>query len=125
VLEPGAIATAIWEKGHQTASQFTADHPARALYGTEIDGLIQLARKTATGALPADQAARIAIAALLRKRAPARVLVGRDAKMAAVFRKCLPLSWFDALLARQDGIAPSAEPAAVAMPGYQAKPNAT
>lgn len=46
IIEPGAIATAIWGKGEVSASEFGLDHPARALYGSEIDGLTKLAART-------------------------------------------------------------------------------
>ncbi len=46
--------------------------------------------------------------------APARVLVGRDAKLMAFLRSALPLSWFDAILMHEYGIprhpAPAREP---------------
>jgi NAD(P)-dependent dehydrogenase (short-subunit alcohol dehydrogenase family) len=104
VLEPGAIATAIWDKGETAGNEFTPDHPAMALYGPELEGLLRLSRKTAKNAIPAEQAAAIAVQALLRSKAPARVLVGRDAKAMAFLRKWLPLSWFDAILLREFGI---------------------
>jgi NAD(P)-dependent dehydrogenase (short-subunit alcohol dehydrogenase family) len=104
VLEPGAIATAIWDKGESAGSEFTPDHPAMALYRPELEGLLRLSRKTAKNAIPAEQAAGIAIRALFRGKAPARVLVGRDAKVMAFLRKWLPLSWFDAILLREFGI---------------------
>ncbi len=103
VIEPGAIATAIWGKGDSAASTWTPDHPARALYGKQIDGLIQIVRKTAASALSAETAADIAIRALNRKHAPARLLIGRDAHLAATFSCLLPRSLFDRLLSRAYG----------------------
>ncbi len=111
VLEPGAVATAIWAKGDQAAVAFVADHPARPIYGPEIEGLASLARKTAAGAIPPEKVADIVLQALTKRRAPARVLAGSDARIAAFLRKWLPLSWFDALLRKQFDIA---DPPAVA-----------
>lgn len=104
VLEPGAIATAIWGKGDEAAESFTPDHPARALYGAELEGLIEISRKTARGAMPAEKAAVVAAEALFRSKAPARVLVGTDAKVGAFLRRWLPLSWFDSFLLAQFGM---------------------
>jgi NAD(P)-dependent dehydrogenase (short-subunit alcohol dehydrogenase family) len=104
VIEPGAIATAIWGKGEEAARGFTADHPASRLYGPEISGLEAAAKGAASSAIAAEKAADIAVAALLKDRAPARVLVGRDAKIGAFLRRWFPLSWFDALLLQQYGI---------------------
>lgn len=104
VLEPGAIATAIWGKGQQQSSEFTPDHPARRHYSREIDGLINLTNKTAAAAISSEEAAETAVRALLKEKAPARVLVGTDAKMAAVLRQIMPLAWFDRLLMKEFGI---------------------
>jgi NAD(P)-dependent dehydrogenase (short-subunit alcohol dehydrogenase family) len=103
VLEPGAVATPIWEKGDSSAGAFSSDHPANEVYGPEIAALATLARKTAAMAAPAEKIAQIAVDALLRRRAPARVLAGTDARIGAFLRGWLPLSWFDAILLRQFG----------------------
>ncbi len=105
VLEPGAVATAIWAKGDHAAETFTADHPARPMYGPEIDGLTRLARQTAAGAIAPEKVAELVFKALTARRAPARLLAGRDAKLAAFMRNWLPLTWFDAILRKQFGIA--------------------
>jgi short-subunit dehydrogenase len=101
VLEPGAVATEIWGKGQSATEHLTPDHPARTLYGPELEGLARAARKAAESAIPAERAAGIAVAALLRKKAPARLLVGRDAKVAAFARRWLPLSFIDRVLIRE------------------------
>ena len=107
VIEPGAIATAIWAKGDSTTQEFTADHPARRLYDVEITGLAKAAKKMASRALSAELAAAVIHKSLVARRAPARVLVGRDAKIMAGLKKWLPTSSFDALLIREFGLAGS------------------
>ena len=104
VIEPGAFATDIWAKGDVSAEEFTPDHPARKLYEPEINGLIALAKKTARNARPAEQAAEDIVRTILAPRAPARVLVGTDAKIMARLKTLLPTSVFDNMLARQFGI---------------------
>jgi len=104
VIEPGAIATDIWGKGGAAAEQFTAGHPARALYGPELDGLMAAATKTAGRAASADRAAAEIVRAFTAKRAPARVLVGTDAKIMARLKALLPISVFDGLLAKEFGL---------------------
>lgn len=99
VLEPGAVSTAIWNKGDDAAGQFSADHPARVLYSGLIDALVRVSRRTAKNAISPDKAAAAATRALFAPNAPARVLVGLDAKALAVLRKWLPMSWFDGMLA--------------------------
>ena len=104
VIEPGAVATDIWAKGDTSASEFTPDHPARKLYEPEINGLIALARKTASNALPAERAADDVVRTILAHRAPTRVLVGTDAKIMARLKSLLPTRVFDNILAREFGI---------------------
>jgi NAD(P)-dependent dehydrogenase (short-subunit alcohol dehydrogenase family) len=105
VIEPGAIATPIWEKGDQKSNDFVPDHPARRHYGPELDSLIALASRTAAKAMTPEKAAQQIARALTARNAPARVLVGTDAKMAAMLKRLLPTRWFDAILKREFGIA--------------------
>lgn len=104
VIEPGAVATDIWVKGESAGREFTGDHPARRHYGVELDGLAALAAKTARNAPSAEYAAAEIVKALTRKRAPARVLVGRDAKIMARIKHLAPASLFEGMLAREFGI---------------------
>jgi NAD(P)-dependent dehydrogenase (short-subunit alcohol dehydrogenase family) len=104
VIEPGAVATAIWAKGDTAAEEFSPNHPARRLYHSEINGLTAAAKRTAKKAISAEQAAIIIFRSLTARRAPARVLVGQDAKVIAFLKHWLPVSWFDAILAREFGI---------------------
>jgi NAD(P)-dependent dehydrogenase (short-subunit alcohol dehydrogenase family) len=105
VIEPGAIATAIWGKGEASLAEFGPDHPARKLYGAEIDALAEAATEAAATAIPSGRAADAILHALTAPRAPARVLVGQDAKTAALLRRWLPTTWFEFLVMRQFGIA--------------------
>jgi NAD(P)-dependent dehydrogenase (short-subunit alcohol dehydrogenase family) len=104
IVEPGAIATAIWGKGEVSSSEFGPDHPARAIYGGEIDGLTRLAARTAAGAVSAENAARAMVRALSAGRAPAKVLVGRDAHILAILKGWLPAGWLEAILRREFGV---------------------
>jgi NAD(P)-dependent dehydrogenase (short-subunit alcohol dehydrogenase family) len=105
VVEPGAVATEIWGKGENSAAQFGSAHPARALYGPEIDGIVQASKKISSKAISSERAAAEIVAAILARKPKARLLVGPDAKVMAVLRRWLPTSWFDAILSREFGIA--------------------
>jgi NAD(P)-dependent dehydrogenase (short-subunit alcohol dehydrogenase family) len=107
VIEPGAIATDIWGKGDVSAEHFTGDNPAIKLYGPELEGLKAAASRIASGAISADRAAAEIVRAFTAKRAPARVLVGRDAKIMARLRALLPISVFDGMLAKEFGLPPA------------------
>ena len=104
VIEPGAFSSDIWAKGDESGKEFTPDHPARKLYETELNGLQALATKTARNAPPVERAAEEIVRTILAPRAPARVLVGTDAKIAARMKSLLPTSVFDNFLAREFGI---------------------
>jgi NAD(P)-dependent dehydrogenase (short-subunit alcohol dehydrogenase family) len=105
VVEPGAIATAIWGKGAGSANDFGPDHPARKFYGPEMDGLTGLASRAAASAIPADRAADAIARALYARRAPGRLLIGRDAKLFAFVQPWLPTRLLDAILLRAYGVA--------------------
>ena len=105
VLEPGAIATEMWAKGDASAREFGPNHPARKLYDAEITGLAEAAKRASGRAIPAAKAADEILRALTASRAPARVLVGTDAKITALLRSWLPIAWFDAIMLREFQIA--------------------
>jgi NAD(P)-dependent dehydrogenase (short-subunit alcohol dehydrogenase family) len=105
VVEPGAVATEIWGKGNESGAQFDAAHPARKLYGPEINGIMQASQKISSKAISAEKAATAIVEAILARKPKARLLVGPDAKVMAVLRRWLPLSWMDAILSREFGIA--------------------
>jgi len=112
VIEPGAIATPIWRKGEASLAEFGLNHPARKLYAGEIDGLRKTASQVAAAAISPEKAAEAIFGALTAQRAPARVLIGQDARIAALLKRWLPTEWFDFLLMRQFHIAnlPMLEP---------------
>jgi NAD(P)-dependent dehydrogenase (short-subunit alcohol dehydrogenase family) len=105
VIEPGAVSTEIWAKGDDASSQFGPAHPARVLYGPEIDGITAASKRISSKAITADRAAQEIVQSILRKKPESRRLVGSDAKTMALLRGWLPLSWFDGLLMKEFGIA--------------------
>lgn len=105
VIEPGAIATAIWGEGEESLAEFGPHHPARKVYAAEIDGLNKAATQAATAAIAPERAADAILRALTAQRAPARVPVGQGPKIAAPLKHWLPTIWFDFFLMRQFDIA--------------------
>jgi len=101
IIEPGAIATPIWSKGEASLAEIGPNHPARKFYGAEIDGIRKAAARAAATAIPPGRAADAILRALIARRAPARVLVGPDAKVGALLKRWLPTEWLDFLLMRQ------------------------
>jgi NAD(P)-dependent dehydrogenase (short-subunit alcohol dehydrogenase family) len=92
VVEPGAIKTAIWEKGRDTADRLAAELPAEAmeLYGPHIEGIrkgIEMQDKNGIG--PEKVAAAVEHA-LFSRRPRTRYAVGTDARVQSVMVRLLP-----------------------------------
>jgi NAD(P)-dependent dehydrogenase (short-subunit alcohol dehydrogenase family) len=102
VVEPGAIATEIWTKGHQTVARLEADMPAEAqeLYGDQIAALKAGLELQDQRGIPARRVADVVQKALLSPRPRARYLVGPDAKAAGVLSRVAPDSAKDAVVSR-------------------------
>jgi NAD(P)-dependent dehydrogenase (short-subunit alcohol dehydrogenase family) len=105
IVEPGSIATPIWERGERAADEIGARSPERdALYGMAIDRYTQVVRKVAERGIPPERAARAIEHALSAPRPRVRYLVGRDAQAQARLRHLIPTRLFDRILARATGI---------------------
>lgn len=98
LIEPGAIQSEIWRKGDETASEIPQDDPARVLYGSQIDAVLQTSRHSSANAIPADRVARLVETCMTAANPPQRKVVGRDAKLAAVMRRILPEKLFYKIL---------------------------
>jgi NAD(P)-dependent dehydrogenase (short-subunit alcohol dehydrogenase family) len=100
IIEPGAIATPIWEKSGMMAGELeaAAAGEAMALYGEAVarirEGVAQAARR----AIPTDAVVRAVHHALTASRPHTRYLVGTDAKLRAWMVKWLPDRVQDRLL---------------------------
>jgi NAD(P)-dependent dehydrogenase (short-subunit alcohol dehydrogenase family) len=105
-VEPGAVATPIWEKGRASAEQATTDMPADAvrLYGAgfaAISKFIALGERTG---VPPLEVARAVAHALTASRPKTRYVVGRDAKMRLALTRLLPTRAMDRLVVRAMGL---------------------
>ncbi len=92
IIEPGAIATPIWEKSGKDAidRETAARADLRALYGTQITAVRTVVDKVAERAIPSDAVAQVVEEALTVSRPKTRYLVGTDAKLRALMVKLLP-----------------------------------
>lgn len=86
LVEPGAIATPIWERGTQAADQLVDQAPAGALdrYQAQIDIARKGAARQAKRGLPPARAAEVIVKALTADNPRPRILVGQDAHAAAI-----------------------------------------
>ncbi len=102
LVEPGDVATPIWDKTQRFADELMARLPeeGKRLYGDLIPSVrARLAQSAKTAASP-EGCARAVHHALTASRPKTRYLVGSDAKAQAALAWLVPDRWRDALIAR-------------------------
>jgi NAD(P)-dependent dehydrogenase (short-subunit alcohol dehydrogenase family) len=92
IIEPGAIATPIWDKSLNTALDVEKDMPAGAklLYEKAARQVREAVQEAAQRAIPVDAVVQAVLHALTSPRPKTRYLVGTDAKLRAFMSKWLP-----------------------------------
>lgn len=103
IVEPGSIATPIWEKSTAEANRMEAQLPpeGHALYGAAIKALRAFADETAKRGIPPAEVAKAVTHALTAKQPKTRYIVGTDARLQAVLAKFAPDRVRDGLIVRQ------------------------
>lgn len=101
-IEPGSVATEIWETG---ARQFDSSRErmppdAAALYGRAMQAMEKTSQEMGARGIPTESAAALIERALDAKRPKARYRLGRDAHAMFVLKRVLPDRVFDRLIAR-------------------------
>jgi NAD(P)-dependent dehydrogenase (short-subunit alcohol dehydrogenase family) len=102
LVEPGSIATAIWEKTDAYAERMipTLGPRARELYGTAIGAVLDAARTLSKQAIAPQAVSKAIHHALTARRPRTRYLVGTDARVQAVLARFVPDRARDAVLLR-------------------------
>jgi NAD(P)-dependent dehydrogenase (short-subunit alcohol dehydrogenase family) len=99
-IEPGGIATPIWDKGMDDARRvmrgMTEEQERR--YGGLIATVTKAVERIAREGLPPEEVAKVVGEAVLADRPRARYVVGREAKIQALAARLLPDRAFDALM---------------------------
>jgi len=106
IIEPGAIATPIWEKSSSATRTQVAAMPPGALqfYGKTIEAMGRTTAKISARAVPPERVAEAVAHALTATRPKTRYLVGPDARAQALLRKLTPDRLMDWLVARAIGV---------------------
>jgi NAD(P)-dependent dehydrogenase (short-subunit alcohol dehydrogenase family) len=101
IIEPGVIATPIWDTSLKLGDQLLQEMPKEAMsyYGRVVDAVRKRAAR-GTGGLPPRVVADAVVHALTSAKPKTRYLVGRDARFRAIFQK-LPDRVRDRIIARQ------------------------
>ena len=106
IVEPGSIATPIWDKGKATARKVQGGLTAegRELYGESIGRFEEVFGQASSRGLPPEKVAGVVAHALTARRPRTRYRVGADAKAMATLRKLLPDRLRDRLVAQATGL---------------------
>lgn len=97
LIEPGSIATPIWEKIDRDAQQLDDDFPPHVaeLYAGIMSRFRRASAKIGAQGIPPENVARVVLRSLRAKKPKPRYLVGRDAKAGAFFNRILPARAMD------------------------------
>jgi NAD(P)-dependent dehydrogenase (short-subunit alcohol dehydrogenase family) len=106
IIEPGSIATPIWDRGVSEADALIAgcSEEEKALYPTYIARYQKVARDTAARAIPPEKVAATIERALTSSRPRTRYLIGLDARGQALLGRLLPDRVTDRLISLLSGI---------------------
>jgi NAD(P)-dependent dehydrogenase (short-subunit alcohol dehydrogenase family) len=104
LVEPGSVATPIWDKARAEGEQLTVPEHLQREYGHIPAAMSKALKDTADRGVPPEQVAQTIERALTARRMKARYLVGRDAKAMVFVRRLLPDLVFDRVARRALGV---------------------
>jgi NAD(P)-dependent dehydrogenase (short-subunit alcohol dehydrogenase family) len=104
LIEPGSVATPIWDKGRDEADRLTIPPELKGQYGHVPEAVSKVLEDTARRGVPPDQVAQTIEKALTARRMKARYVVGRDARALMLLRRLLPDLLFDRIMRRALGV---------------------
>lgn len=100
VVEPGSIATPIWDKGTDAFDRTEFGTEAKRLYGKQMDAMRNVIVETAERGVEPERVAKV-IERAIRARSPrARYIVGTDAKVMRRVSRLVGDKNFDRLMRR-------------------------
>ncbi len=104
LVEPGSVATPIWDKARETGDQVIVPPQLQKEYGNVPAAMDKALQDTAKRGVPAEQVAQTIERALTSRRMKSRYVVGRDARAMIVARRLLPDHAFDRVAKRVLGV---------------------
>jgi len=117
LIEPGAVATPLWEKGRREGMAMFGFAPQRLmeLYGRAIETMLVIAQREGERGVPPQRVADAVVDALFNAHPRTRYVVGNDARAMLALRRLLPDRWRDEIVLRYtklprhiDAVAPAA-----------------
>ena len=111
LIEPGSVATPIWEKGLREGAAMVSTAPAGLgrLYGKAVEVGMRAAQHANDVGVPPERVARAVAHAMLSPRPRTRYVVGRDAHAMLMLKRLLPDRWRDEVILRAGGLPRSAD----------------
>jgi NAD(P)-dependent dehydrogenase (short-subunit alcohol dehydrogenase family) len=104
LVEPGSVATPIWDKSRAEAERVVIPPELQAAYGHVPAAMDKVLQDTARRGVPPEQVAETIERALTESRMKARYVVGRDARAMLLVRRLLPDLVFDRVARRALGV---------------------
>jgi NAD(P)-dependent dehydrogenase (short-subunit alcohol dehydrogenase family) len=104
LVEPGSVATPIWDKSRTEAERVVIPPELKDAYGKIPAAMDKVLADTARRGVPPEQVAATIERALTSSRMKARYVVGRDAKAMLIARRLLPDLVFDRVARRALGV---------------------
>jgi NAD(P)-dependent dehydrogenase (short-subunit alcohol dehydrogenase family) len=104
LVEPGSVATPIWDKSRAEAERVVIPPELEEAYGRVPAAMDKVLADTARRGIPPEQVAETIERALTASRMKARYVVGRDAKAMLIARRLLPDLVFDWVARRVLGV---------------------
>ncbi|HEV3047362.1 MAG TPA: SDR family NAD(P)-dependent oxidoreductase, partial [Solirubrobacteraceae bacterium] len=104
LIEPGSVATAIWEKGRAEVEGLRIPPELDEHYGRVPAAMLRMVEMTARRAAPPEAVAAVIERALGARRMRTRYLVGADARGMLTIRRVLGDRLFDRAIARVLGV---------------------
>jgi NAD(P)-dependent dehydrogenase (short-subunit alcohol dehydrogenase family) len=104
LIEPGSVATPIWDKSRETAAGVVIPPELSAEYGGVPEAMGKVLEDTAKRGVPPERVADTIARALAARRMRSRYVVGTDAKVMLALRTLLPDHLFDRFARRALGV---------------------
>jgi NAD(P)-dependent dehydrogenase (short-subunit alcohol dehydrogenase family) len=104
LVEPGSVATPIWDKSREAGRRLTVPPRLQKEYGHVPAAMDKTLQDTAKRGVPADQVAQTIERALGARRMKSRYVIGRDARAMIIARRLLPDHVFDRVARRALGV---------------------
>jgi NAD(P)-dependent dehydrogenase (short-subunit alcohol dehydrogenase family) len=104
LVEPGSVATPIWDKSRAEAQRVSIPAELEQAYGRVPAAMDKVLEDTARRGVPPEQVAATIERALSSTRMKARYVVGRDAKVMLAAKRLLPDLMFDRVARRVLGV---------------------